>query len=113
MGAVGTDHAVPEVLSVSLPAVPDVAQGPVAPSVGLMLALQRAAGNVAVSRMLQREPAMLVPGQEEYDTGAQRAATRSSPPARRARRPTTRRPATRTTTTAASTSSTTPAPTRR
>jgi hypothetical protein len=68
MGAVGTDHAVPEVLPVTLPAVPDVASAPVAPSVARLLALQRGAGNVAVSRMLQRQPAVLVPGQEEYDT---------------------------------------------
>ena len=68
MGAVGADHAVPEVLSEPVPNVSDVATAPIAPSVGLMLALQRAAGNVAVSRMLQREPAALVPGKEEYDT---------------------------------------------
>src|SRR5262245_34021507 len=68
MGEVETDHAAPEVVPEPVRAVPDVAPAPFAPAVAHMLALQRGAGNVAVSRMLQRQPTALVPGQEEYDT---------------------------------------------
>ena len=68
MGAVESDHAAPEVLPAPVPAVPDVALAPVAPSVTRLLGLQRGAGNVAVTRMLQRQPATLVPGHEDYDT---------------------------------------------
>src|SRR3954452_12699305 len=69
MSTVETEHAAPDLVPAPAPAVADVAPAPLAPTVSRVLALQRGAGNAAVSRLLQRQPTgTLVPGQEEYDT---------------------------------------------
>src|SRR3954464_5426429 len=68
MSTVETEHAAPDLVPAPAPSVPDVAPASLAPTVSRVLALQRGAGNAAVSRLLQRQPTTLVPGPEEYDT---------------------------------------------
>jgi hypothetical protein len=65
---VETEHAAPEVVTAPVAAEPAATPAPVAPTLARVLALQRGAGNAAVTRLLQRQPTgVLVPGQEEYD----------------------------------------------
>src|SRR5690348_2291570 len=65
---VETERAAAEAVPVAAPEVAAPAPASFAPSVQRVLALQRSAGNGAVTRLLQRDPAgVLNPLQPEYE----------------------------------------------